>query len=202
MLVYPRNSCVGALHGCVETMCMSWRAARESIREEGMSDAERGGMRLRSRARAVEDVSDAGGCVVREDGVRTRMYGACVCVGCEGAAWKTENQPRREGRRVLCCLRWVHAGVRAGGRWLGRTRCRSACRQEVGGCAMCACDGMDGCPGVRAYIRVDVFALVPCGCGGAWRRMRCGCLSSRVEVDVVWCWRIVRSLGPGFDGDV
>jgi hypothetical protein len=51
---------------------------------------------------------------------------------------------------------------------------------------MCACDGMDGCPGVRGYIHVDVFALVACGCGGAvgacdaaaclrgWRSMRCG----------------------------
>ncbi|KAJ7815609.1 hypothetical protein B0H13DRAFT_1924086 [Mycena leptocephala] len=88
-LVYPRNSCVGM-------RCM----ARESIHEGGMSDAERGGMRLRSRrARAVDDVSDAGDCVVREDGVRMRMYGACVRVGCMGAAWKTENQPRREDAR-------------------------------------------------------------------------------------------------------
>ncbi|KAJ7892182.1 hypothetical protein B0H13DRAFT_2276849 [Mycena leptocephala] len=205
--VHPRNPRVGM-------RC----TARESLREGGMSDAESGGMPLRSRrVRAVDDVSDAGGCVVREDGARMRMYGACVHVGCMGAAWKTENQPRREdARRPHEWFVWVvvrslvgascvdrGGSTQAGlGRWLGRTRCRSACRREVGGCAMCARDGMDGCPGVRAYIRVDVFALVPCGCGGVWRRMRCGCLFWRVEVDAVWCWRIVRSLGPGLDGDV
>ncbi|KAJ7926339.1 hypothetical protein B0H13DRAFT_2563786 [Mycena leptocephala] len=77
-------------------------------------DVERGGMHLRSRrARAIDDVSDAGGCVVREDGVRMRMYVACVHVGCMGAAWKTENQLRQEDARGP--RRMIRVGVCAGG---------------------------------------------------------------------------------------
>ncbi|KAJ7926354.1 hypothetical protein B0H13DRAFT_1862395 [Mycena leptocephala] len=94
----PASGCAAWVHR--NDMYVLARSSRIHSRGRDERHGE-GGMRLRRRrARAVDDVSDARGCVVREEGVRMRMYGACVRVGCMGAAWKTENQPRREMHEV------------------------------------------------------------------------------------------------------